>query len=438
MEMTTPIQLLTSGLSSIKDCTFWEDRRGKNCKIAEPEFKSPCSILTDISVHQMSQLQPRRSLKPVVNPKRWNRKPITVSDAIEGELIEMHEQALQERDQLLIEKKEMDRKLHDLETKSMSDQHKVEELKRQLRESEESNTQLRSQVAELKKEQASTSLADKTSDAHHAYSDEEESYNFIVDAYDRRSSQDISISSQNEKEYEMAAQAAVALIAKESAMHRRDVYHLRLLAQNQETLIHKLEKKLINTLEATNKRARASNLMLLEGMERSLLQDSMQAKYEQQQLEISKNEKLQENPDTLNIYTSVSPSTTNSYTPYRKDLNSTASHRTSISSAMLQRKRPSIPPVTPPPREPLPPLPFRESYTSSSARTSSSSVQSFSVSSPTTYSSSDWEKSGSSGHPYPADLDKITIQGEGDDFSKAARGRSGFWKGLRSKMVHKN
>jgi len=385
----------------------------------------------------MSQLQPRRSLKPVVNPRRWNRTPITAADAIAGELVQMHEQVMNERDQLMLEKQEMENKCHQFETQNMREQQKIMDLERQIKELTKDNDQLRAQVTELKSANSSLQKVDTMPDVRHSYLDEDDSFNFIVDAYDRRSIYDVPNNHRDDAEYEQAVQMAVALIAKESATHRRKAHHLTLLVQNQDALIYKLEEQLAKQMAISHQRARASNLMLLEDMEKDLRQDSIQAMHERQQMETSLPVKDQDNYIKLNVYTSMPDSTRNSVST-KGDFATAASRRTSASSAVSRRKSRPIPPATPPPREPLPPLPLRESYTSSSARTSLSSVQSFSVSSPTTYSSSEWEKS-SSLHQYQTDLDNnATSKGEGDAHPEVTRSRSGFWRGLRSKMANKH
>ncbi|KAH8555338.1 hypothetical protein BGW37DRAFT_516263 [Umbelopsis sp. PMI_123] len=389
----------------------------------------------------MSQLQPRRSLKPIVNPRLWNRTPITTADAIAGELVQMHEHVLNERDQLMYEKQEMETKCHKLETQNMSDQQKLSDLERLVKVLTTDNDQLRSEIAELREENASLHKVDSTPVARHSYLDEDDSYNFIVDAYNRRSIHD-GISNQHDNhEYEQAVQMAVALSARESAIHKREVHHLSLIVENQDTLIRKLEEKLeeksANQRIIKPKRS-SSNLLQLEDMERDLRRESMQALYQKNQLLASMVGNENEGYSSLQVYTSL-PSSTAIPTPTSKADHSTAtSRRTSAASTLSSRMNRSIPPATPPPREPLPPLPLRESYTSSSARTSSSSVQSFSISSPTTLSSSEWEKSGSSLNNYQADLHSNTSKGEGDTHPEVTRNRSGFWRGLRSKMVNKH
>lgn len=386
----------------------------------------------------MSQLQPRRSLKPIVNPRRWNRIPITPADAIAGELVQMHEEVLNERDELVLDKQELENKCHQFETQTMRDEQKIMGLERQIKELTKDNDQLRSQAAELKNENSSLKKVDTMPVVRHSYLDEDDSFNFIVDAYDRRNSHDISGNQNDEHGYQQAIQMAVALIAKEAATNKREVHHLTLLAQRQDVLIHKLEERLENQLAISHQRARASNLMLLEDMERNLRQDSIQALHERQQLEMTKPEKEQEDFSKLNVYTSMPDPPRHSIISIREDFETETSRRTSGSSAISRRKSRSIPPATPPPREPLPPLPLRESYTSSSTRTSLSSVQSYSVSSPTTYSSSEWEKSRSSLHSFQADLHNTTSKGEGETHPEVTRSRSGFWRGLRSKMATKH
>jgi hypothetical protein len=382
----------------------------------------------------MSQLQPRRSLKPIVNHRLWNKAPITTADALAGELVQMHEQVLDERDLLMREKLEMEDKCHKFETQNMSDQQKISDLERQIKELTTGNDRLRSQVAELREENASLQKVDAAQAVRLSYLDEDDSYNFIVDAYNRRSVHEGTSNQYDNHEYEQAVQMAVALSARESATYKREIHNLALIVEHQDTLITKLEESSANQRTIEPKRSNSSNLQLLEDMERDLRRESIQAIHQRKQAQTLHVGHDQDGYSSLQVHTSLPCSTANSTPIAKADHSTVTSRRTSASSALSGRKTRSIPPATPPPREPLPPLPLRESYTSSSARTSSSSVQSFSIASPTTYSSSEWEKSRSSLNNYQADLHN-TNKGEGDTHPEVTRSRSGFWRGLRSKMA---
>ncbi|KAI8580575.1 hypothetical protein K450DRAFT_236279 [Umbelopsis ramanniana AG] len=378
----------------------------------------------------MSQLQPRRSLKPIVNNRLWNKAPITTADAIAGELVQMHEQVLVERDQLMQQKLEMEAECHKFETQNMSDQQKISDLERQIKELTTGSDQLRSQVAELREENASLQKVDAAQAVRLSYLDEDDSYNFIVDAYNRRSVHEGASNQNDDHEYEQAVQMAVALSARESATYKREIHNLALIVEHQDILIQKLEEKLANQQRTIKpKRSNSSNLLLLEDMERDLRRESIQAIHQRKQFQTLHGGHDQDGYSSLQVHTSVAGSTVISTPIAKADHSTVTSRRTSASSALSGRKSRSIPPATPPPREPLPPLPLRESYTSSSARTSSSSVQSFSISSPTTYSSSEWEKSRSSLNNYQADLHN---KEEGDTHPEVTRSRSGFWRGLRT------
>ncbi|KAI9287415.1 hypothetical protein BC943DRAFT_319743 [Umbelopsis sp. AD052] len=377
----------------------------------------------------MSQLQPRRSLKPIVNNRLWNKAPITTADALAGELVQMHEQVLDERDQLMQEKLEMEAECHKFETQNMSDQHKISDLERQIKELTTGSDQLRSQVAELREENASLQKVDAAQAVRLSYLDEDDSYNFIVDAYNRKSIHEGTGSQHDYHEYEQAVQMAVALSARESATYKREIHNLALIVEHQDILIQKLEEKLAAQQRTIKpKRSNSSNLLLLEDMERDLRRESIQAIHQRKQLQTLHGGHDQDVYSSLQVHTSLASSTVNSTSTAKADHSTVTPRRTSASSALSARKSRSIPPATPPPREPLPPLPLRESYTSSSARTSSSSVQSFSISSPTTYSSSEWEKSRSSLNNYQADLHN-TSKEEGDTHPEVTRSRSGFWRG---------
>lgn len=414
-------------------------RSGQNGKEGKfvPEFQRPVSQIVRLFASSlMSQLQPRRSLKPIVNHRLWNKAPITTADALAGELVQMHEEVLDERDRLLHEKLEMESKCHNFETQNMRDQQKISDMERQIKELTTGNDQLRSQVAELREENASLQKVDAAQAVRHSYLDEDDPYNFIVDSYNRKSIHEGTSNQYDNYEYDQAVQMAVAISARESATHKRDIHNLALIVEHQDTLIQKLEEKLANQRTLKPKRSNSSNLLLLEDMERDLRRESIQAIHQRKQLQTMHVGHDQDGYSSLQVHT-LPGSTANSTLIAKADHSTATSRRTSASSALSARKSRSIPPATPPPREPLPPLPLRESYTSSSARSSSSSVQSFSISSPTTYSSSEWEKSRSSLNNYQADLHN-TSKGEGDIHPEVTRSRSGFWRGLRSKMATKH